>query len=361
MCVARNLILVMLMILTCGISAQYEDLRPTDAELSVLENALENDTSLAELLSWFGEPDSLYYAYKINRWRSDSCWKAHQAHLDRMDIGETETFEFIPLVDWFTRNDSFARESGISYLIRTDEATILFDLGLNAENKHPSPLLANMEAMGIDIAEIDAIVISHNHDDHTGGARWASECTYSLSDGETSLPDIPVYTPVEMMQKGPADTCMPNPVIIANGVATIGIIHNPIFVGDVAEQAVAVNVKGKGIVIISGCGHQSVEKMIARSEKLFDTAPYAMLGGFHFPIEEGRNITWMYKYCVADKLPWDYLTPQDVEAKIRLMQEKGVKVAGVSGHDSCDKAIALFKEAFGENYRDIEVGTRVTF
>jgi 7,8-dihydropterin-6-yl-methyl-4-(beta-D-ribofuranosyl)aminobenzene 5'-phosphate synthase len=137
------------------------------------------------------------------------------------------------------------------------------------------------------------------------------------------------------------------------------VIHNPVFFIDIAEQALAINVKDKGIIVISGCGHQSMKKILERSDLLFDQPVYAVLGGFHYPVEEGRNIGWIYKYVVVDKLPWERLTVEDVNDNIALLMAKDVQLAGLSGHDSCDKSIAAFKKAFGDNYVDIKVGQKI--
>jgi hypothetical protein len=38
----------------------------------------------------------------------------------------------------------------------------------------------------------------------------------------------------------------PKPIKISKGVATTGVIHDPIFVADIAEQALAINLKKLG-------------------------------------------------------------------------------------------------------------------
>jgi len=53
---------------------------------------------------------------------------------------------------------------GFSCLIKGAEKTILFDTGGDG-----SILMANIEKMGIDPSEIDLVVLSHDHLDHTGG------------------------------------------------------------------------------------------------------------------------------------------------------------------------------------------------
>ena len=55
---------------------------------------------------------------------------------------------------------------GNSVLLKTAQATVLFDAGLSARN-----LKNKLEQFNIELSEIDAIFISHEHHDHTAGVR----------------------------------------------------------------------------------------------------------------------------------------------------------------------------------------------
>jgi len=243
-------------------NAQTDRFTPTKLELELMNKELQADTNLAKFISWHGEAEAMYYNYKKNLHKADSIWKSDQVNLKYMDIGETEKFEIIPLVDWFTANDSLLGENGVSYLIKTDETTILFDLGLNPNAKHPSTLLHNMSKLGVNIDDIDMIVISHNHADHVGGPKWSTNNSFSVTNYQMDLSNMPVYTPNKMTYPGINPKHTPKPTKISKGVATIGVIHKPIFLNNIAEQALAINVKGKGIVVISSCGHQSIKRIL---------------------------------------------------------------------------------------------------
>jgi len=341
--------------------AQKDSLSPTWDEINTMNAALKADTNLAKLLKLFGEPADLYKKYKINVYRADSIWNHDQNAIKKFkDVGTTEYFEMIPLIDWFTSDDSLIGEAGVSYLIKTDEATILFDLGLNAKEEDSSPLQRNMARLGIRPEDIDIIVISHNHSDHVGGDKWEGKNTFSFTSHQPPLKQMPVFTPVEMTYPGLNPVFIPLPTKIAKGVATIGVIHNPVFFADIGEQAIAVNVENKGIVIISGCGHQSIEKILLRTEILFDEPIYGVLGGFHYPMEETRNITWIYKYVVVGKLPWERMTVDEIRANCELLKARNIKLVGLSAHDSSDGSIEIFKQEFPDGFINIRVGESIS-
>ncbi len=53
--------------------------------------------------------------------------------------------------------------------------------------------------------------------------------------------------------------------------------------GPVFEQTLLVNVADKGAVMIVGCGHPSLKRMIERAQTVTGVPLYAVLGGLHFP------------------------------------------------------------------------------
>lgn len=112
------------------------------------------------------------------------------------DAGTAKPLSILPLIDWYAVKEKFGTEAGVSYLIRTDELTVLIDVGLNPGKAHPSPLLQNMSHLGIAPDDLDGLVITHAHLDHLGGMREQRNREFSFSQGPVSLDSIPVYTPV---------------------------------------------------------------------------------------------------------------------------------------------------------------------
>ncbi len=68
------------------------------------------------------------------------------------------------LVDESPSTDNiFASGSGLSFFIESGQKKILFDTGSTGA------FLANAGMMGIGLRDLDYVVLSHGHDDHTGG------------------------------------------------------------------------------------------------------------------------------------------------------------------------------------------------
>jgi len=285
-------------------------------------------------------------------------WQTHQPEA-LGDFGSTESLSILPLVDWHASEPGLQTEAGVSYLIRTDETTILFDVGENRGARDPSPLLHNMQALGIGVEDFDTVVISHNHLDHVGGMKWARDRTFSLGNEQIDLTGKRVFTPVAMTYPGLMPIHAKDPTVLAKGVATTGTIPRQLFIGRVDEQALAVNVKDRGLVLIVGCGHQTVPKLVSRTQAVFSQPIRGLVGGLHYPVPKGRAVVLglpIQKLIASGDGPFKPLTAEEVSQNIRMLGELDLELVGLSGHDSSDEVIDQFREAFGDVHRDVRVG-----
>lgn len=212
---------------------------------------------------------------------------------------------------------------GMACVVQGASQTILFDTGGDGPT-----LLSNMEAMGMGEDEIDAIVLSHNHGDHTGG----------LWDVLARNASVTVYVPASF----PSGVCkriegtganverVREPAQIAPGIFTTGEVGNGI-----GEQALVIT-SGRGLFVITGCSHPGVDRMAERAAKAFDTGIYAVTGGFHLGGASTGEIT------------------EIIEALKRL----GVQRIGPS-HCTGERAMELFEEAWGDGFFDAGCGARI--
>ncbi len=146
---------------------------------------------------------------------------------------------------------------GFSCLIEAHHRKLLFDTGTKAEL-----LLENMRKLDIDPTDIEEIVISHDHHDHTGGL-----------EALLKIKQVPVYFPASAANKYGAEQVVPvdKAMSLHEGIFTTGELEN-------IEQSLVV-MSDKGPVVVVGCAHSGVGNILAAAAQL--GTPYALIGGLH--------------------------------------------------------------------------------
>jgi metal-dependent hydrolase (beta-lactamase superfamily II) len=278
------------------------------------------------------------------------------------DFGATKTLSILPLIDWHTSNPGLRGEMGVSYLIETDEHRILFDVGQNTLQESPSPLEHNMKTLGVALDSIDTVFISHNHFDHVGGKPRQKSRTFSVGLEQVPLPNVRAFVPIPMTYPGLSPIHAGEPTDIGKGVASTGTIPRQLVFGWIDEQALVVNVADRGTVLIVGCGHQTIPKLLERYDEVFDEPLYGIVGGLHFPVPEGRlkllglNVQRRLASGTGVLSP---LTMNEVKDQMNQLHERNLGLVAVGGHDSSDEVIAMFNDTFGDAYRHVRVGERI--
>jgi 7,8-dihydropterin-6-yl-methyl-4-(beta-D-ribofuranosyl)aminobenzene 5'-phosphate synthase len=197
-----------------------------------------------------------------------------------------------------------------------------------------------MQRLSVTLDDVQVLAISHNHPDHVGGVSWWRANTFSFGNQQLDLSGKLVYVPEAMTYPGLSPIVADQPQRVAPGVATLGTIpfaevwQVALFRARNAEQAMAVNVAGRGVVLITGCGHQTLPKLIARAQALFDEPIVGIVGGLHF---EGASA-------------------QAMEPYIRQVGALGPQLVALSPHDSGDAARQAFRQAFPDAYQEIRIG-----
>ncbi len=283
-------------------------------------------------------------------------------------FGSVQNVSVLPIIDFYSDTERLKTEPGVSYLIRTDRTTILMDVGYNSQKLHPSPLLQNLEALGASVKDINIIFLSHLHMDHLGGMNEHKTKTFSLSQGPVDLGGIPVYAPgrVSPSHWNPTPTVdvVKEPKVIKPGIASIGIHPRFLFlIGYTLEHSLAINIERKGLVLVIGCGHQTIQRIIERVQTLFDEPVYAVIGGLHFPVKGGRIMKGPFnvQHIVgSDNPPWRGLAEKDVRNAIEAVKRVKPKIVSLSPHDSSDWSIEQFRMAFKDEYVDLRVGKEIS-
>jgi len=208
---------------------------------------------------------------------------------------------------------------GFAALIEYGERTILFDTGNSG-----SILLANMETLGVDPETIEIIVLSHIHGDHVNGL-------FALLDAGISptvyVPDRFPWWFVERVGERCEVVEVSDPLEIVPGVHSTGeLVASPVEQGLVIETA-------RGIVVVTGCAHPGIVRMVERAVEVIDAEIELVVGGFHL-LQYGES---------------------RVLRVIDQLRALGVGRACPT-HCTGDDAIALFAREFGDDYVQGGVG-----
>jgi 7,8-dihydropterin-6-yl-methyl-4-(beta-D-ribofuranosyl)aminobenzene 5'-phosphate synthase len=210
---------------------------------------------------------------------------------------------------------------GFSALIEYEGHTLLFDTGADGQ-----ALLNNMAALHINPRDIEAVVLSHNHNDHTGGlnallSTGVQPTVYLLPSFPSSLKQ-PVSQVTTVIETTPDQ-------VITEGIVTTGEMD-----GSTPEQAIAIEIE-QGIVILTGCAHPGIVAMIEHIKEASGKPIYLVVGGFH----------------LKDK------THSEIAAIVQAFRRLGVERVGPC-HCTGEQAIRAFAEEYGEDF--VQIGTGKT-
>ena len=252
-------------------------------------------------------------------------------------LGTVAHLSILPLIDFYPEHPGLIGEPGVSYLVTVDGKKYLFDVGRNVREEHPSPLLRNMERLGVRPDDLSGVFISHAHLDHVGGMAQLRQKTFALLTEPVDLHGIPAFVPEPMTHPTAAVEIVTGPRELAEGMASTGPLARAIWLmGTCHEHALLVNVRDKGVVMIVGCGHPSLERLLGRAQAVVDSPLYGAVGGLHFPGTASRAGKGAQIILGNGKLPWRRITRREtMEAASRLAALHPGLVA-LSAHDSCD-------------------------
>ena len=267
---------------------------------------------------------------------------------------------------------------------------ILLDFGYS-----PDALLNNIGILKVDPSKVDALIVSHGHHDHYGGlngflAKYSSALAPALklyAGGEDNFchrvsppgtqgqfPDFGQLDRRELAAQKVATVLCETPTVVAGHAFTTGQIKRrsierilpntfvergikdglgcdaghysaaelagkPIPDEHVHEHATCFNIKGKGLVVISSCGHVGIVNSVRQAQEVSGVEKvHAVVGGFHL-----------------GPAPKDYL--QQVVAEIRKLQPDVVIPMHCSGLNFALEAQAQMPE----NVIVPTTGSRLTF
>lgn len=272
------------------------------------------------------------------------------------DIGEVDRVSIRPLVERLTGEPGLRGEPGLSYLIRAGQTRILFDSGLSGA-RPDSALAHNSLILGEDLQRLDAVVISHLHLDHVGGLRAMRRRTFAFSAQPLEPHGVPAYVPCPMTHPRADVSVTSAPRVIAPGVALLPPLPRMLFwPGYIAEQAMVINVRGFGLVLVSGCGHPQIERILTVTEQILDIPTRAVIGGLHLPVHAAGTSLLPQAVLGSPYPPWRLISERDVAHVLDELEQRGPRLVALSGHDSTSWTFDAFGRRLGSRYRTLRAG-----
>ena len=289
-------------------------------------------------------------------WRSSNYTKLEE-------FGSTRRLVVTPIVNWHAIDPAFRTEPGVSYLVETDDQTILFDVGFNQGEASPSPFENNLKKLGRSLEEVDTIFISHLHRDHVGGLKWEKQRTFSPGLVQPLFDKVEIFSPVKISYPGQQPVQLARPAIIGEGLASTGPIGRELFIGRVDEQALVINLEGKGLVIIVGCGHQTLDRLMTVIDASFDQPVYALVGDLHYPVPEGRLKILgidVQKRLASGEGVFSPLSDADAADFEQQVSDKFEYLA-LGGHDTSDEILQRLSQRLGRRFQIATIGVPIDF
>lgn len=227
--------------------------------------------------------------------------------------------EITILFDNYVKNPVTKSGWGWVCLINFNNNKILFDTGGD-----DSTFAYNVKNMGVDISNLNLVIFSHEHGDHTAGLNYVLNSNDNLN----------VFVPISysgifeerVKSKNGKLIRISTPIEICEGVYSTGEMGIQI-----KEQSLILDTE-KGLVIITGCSHQGIINVIQQAKEILNKNIYMVLGGFHLLQHSDNSVL-------------------DI---IKEFKTLGVEKCGAT-HCTGEKHIQLFRESFGKNF--VETGT----
>lgn len=253
--------------------------------------------------------------------------------------------------------------------------SVLFDAGPD-----PYAVERNARHMNLDFGQIEALVLSHGHFDHSEGLLKALELVRAANGGQT----VPLHVhPGAFVKRGlrlesgaifPLQDVPPRRVLEESGARVVASAEPEEILGGMFylsgeiprrsfergfknhlkqstdgqweadpliqdERFMAAHVRGKGIAIFTGCSHAGLLNICSHAQEIFPDVPlYAVVGGLHL-VSPNEDI---------------------IQETVAELHKFGLKVI-IPGHCTGWRAVYELVSAFGEEVVDpLAVGSRQT-
>ena len=285
-----------------------------------------------------------------------ACLSACATHEAAQPAPVVQQPKITVLYDAFGKVGGLQKDWGYSALVEAGGKRILFDTGDN-----PDILGANARALGVDLANLDFVVMSHRHGDHMGGMEYLLKVNpkvkiYAPKENfgvyGASLPSkfyrkdetLPAFMryydgkPPETMVFGSAWPRANFELIdqtkeVAPGITLIALVSDKPTTLELKELSLAIRTPD-GLILVVGCSHPGIDRIV-EAARAIDPHILLVAGGFHLVVAQDPAIAQVAT-MLHDTAKVDYIAP---------------------GHCTGEPTFAALQQAFGGHYLYAGLGT----
>lgn len=208
----------------------------------------------------------------------------------------------VTLVENTSRDQHLRSKHGLSLYVETPHHKLLFDLGPN------SFFAENAEKLGVDVAAVDTVVISHGHRDHGGGLGHFLALNTKAKIYVQNSAFEPYYTRVLGMPhpigldvahrnhpqvvRLDGNLQLDEELAICTGAtgrelfpsqnaSLLARVKGEMVPDDFRHEQYLTVRDGQHYVLFSGCSHNGVLNILKCHEECYGTLPTHLIGGFH--------------------------------------------------------------------------------
>jgi 7,8-dihydropterin-6-yl-methyl-4-(beta-D-ribofuranosyl)aminobenzene 5'-phosphate synthase len=262
------------------------------------------------------------------------------------------------LYDAFGRQVGLTRDWGFAALVEYRGQRILFDTGNNA-----AIFEHNVRKLGVDLRDLDYVVVSHRHGDHTSGLSYllrvnptvriyapresfgvfGNTVDYTFVRRDSTLPPEQQYFGGAMPATLTSGTPWPaarfswvdSTTRIGPGVTVVVTVSDRPGTMELRELSLVLET-AEGMVVLVGCSHPGIEKIL---EAAGSVSPdhHLIVGGLHLVATPDREIDRVAA-ALRDRFRLDLIAP---------------------GHCTGEPAFAALRRAFAARYRYAGLGETI--
>ena len=210
---------------------------------------------------------------------------------------------------------------GYAVYIHADGKRILLDTGTD-----PDLMAHNLAAAGVDVTELDMVVISHNHYDHAGG----------LARVRSMNPDVPVLVPPnQVFSVGDVQVVEDHLRVTSNVFVIRG--HSDVPTGGISDDLSVVLRSRSGPYVLSTCSHSGVGQILDRAARVTGEDVYYFSGG-------ARLVS---------------RPPGDTRLVSEALAQRKVQVVSPSHCSLSHRVDREFRKALGERVQGSQLGRKI--